>query len=156
MITARPKGCCSSTWSLFDGDRLVASFEHGWWREAAKLIVGDQLFHIDRSKWNGPWRLRAGEEVVLEARKPSAWRGRFEIPVDGDCIEIIPEGWAGKSWLVTNQDGTILGRVGRRSWWKREAFVDLPDGMPISVQAFLLCLGVFMWNRQAAVGAGGA
>ncbi|MAG56619.1 MAG: hypothetical protein CMJ83_10050 [Planctomycetes bacterium] len=150
MLEARPKSFCSSTWQIHRGDQVAAEFSHGWWNESAKLIVGDQLYRIERKGWSGAFRLLSGDQVVLSAKKASAWKARFEIQVGDDVMDIVPENWGGKSWIVTNRDGTIIGRMGRHSWWTRRAWVDFPEGMPVSVQAFLLCLAVFMWNRQSA------
>lgn len=153
MLEARPQGCCSAVYALYEGETQVAEFRHGWWREAAELVVGDQLFHIDREKWNGPFRLLAGDEVVLEAARPSKWKPRMIINVGDEVMDLRPQGYTAKTWLITNQDGTILGKIGRYSWWSRKSYVELPEGTPISAQAFILCLAVFIWNRQAAVGA---
>jgi len=152
MLESRPQGCFSSNYQLFSGKEKVAEFRHGWWREAAELIIGDQLFHIDRKKWGGLFRLLAGDEVVLEARKLNAWKPRMTISLGDDILDLRPQGFSAKTWIVTDKGGQIIGRIGRYSWWSRKSYVDFPDGTPISAQCFMLCVIMFMWNRQMNVG----
>ena len=152
MIKAQAKGCCSSAYDLFSGDEQVASFEHGWWREGATLSVGGESYRIEAaSRWGrGPFRLLLGDEVILEATVPSIWKSHLVVDIGGDVLDLRPKSFTLKTWFLTDSAGTTRGRIERESWWSRRAVVDMPDGTPLSVQAFLLCLVVFMWNRQMA------
>ena len=139
----------STAWVILEGEIEVASFRRRLWSEGATLTVGGQEFTVDRPRWTGPFRLCAGEATVVEARKPSVWKTRFEISVEQGRLCLEPEGWSARVFRAVDGDGVVLGRVGRRSWWRRAAFIDLPAAMPLPIQLFLFCLVVFVWGRQS-------
>ncbi len=149
MLKARPTGIWGHNWTMSSDDVEVASLDFRVWTEGATLSVGDSAFRISRSGWRGPFQLLEDEAVLLEARKVSVWKSRFEIDLEGVSLVLQAQGWTGRSWALSDEGGEILGRIGRESWWRRAAFVDLPAAMPLSVRGFLLCLVIFMWRRQS-------
>jgi len=149
MLRAKPRGFWSTAWTVFSDEVEVASLDYRVWTEGATLSVGDRTFRVSRSGWLGPFRLSEGEEVLLEARKVSVWRNRFEIDLQGAGLVLEPQGWTGRYWTLSDEEGNNLGRIGRESWWRRDTVIDLPAAVPLSVRAFLLCLVILMWRRQS-------
>lgn len=150
MLDARPRTWCSTTWSLFAGSEELGEVSANWSKPHGTVQVGDQLFHVRRHKSKGPWRLKAGEAVVLEALRPKKSTALFEIPVGDDAVLVVPQGWDRRLFIVTNRDGTVLGRIERGSWFRRQVSIHLPEDMPVTVAAFLLHLILCYWSGQAA------
>lgn len=93
---------------------------------------------------------------LARAHRPSQWRRQIEVTVSASLL-----GQAAPYRLTLRADGPFtnnfvvdagskrVGSVRRRSLFRREADVRLPDALPIGVHAFLLALVVLEWRRTS-------
>ena len=92
---------------------------------------GSELAAADRLKRSErSWRVSTGG-AEYELARASMWRSKFELRLAGQA----------------------LGEISRK---RRNTICDLPDDLPVPVQAFLGFIAMALWDREAAASSGGA
>lgn len=154
MLTARPQRIFSSRFELHDDDGTVGDLKMSNLRESAKAVVnGRQLTFYRDGFLRGPYLLEADGKLIAKAMKPSFLRANFEISFGNARCELKKKGLFRSAFEVL-AEGRVVGKVERKSVWKRSAQIDLPPEWPDALSTFILWLGLVMWKREAAAAAG--
>lgn len=154
-LWARRAGWPGLRYLLLDAeDEVVGSVRFHGWREAAEIAIGERRYRVRRMREPGrPWVLECDGWRLAEARKPSAWRDRFEIRLGRMLLELQPVGW-GSPCFELRRDGLLLGEVERLGWSGQGAALRFTEGVPPVLHAFVFVLARLIWNRHAAAAGG--
>ena len=118
------------------------------WRERGSVAVGEIEYRVRRDGFTGPFVVgREGTELA-RAVKTSLFRHEFTIRHEGRTYTLKRV----SSWRREFGVWTDAGRVGTiapESCFTRRAAVNLPDTMPVFLQAFCVWLTTLMWKRAA-------
>src|SRR5262245_63468924 len=84
MMEAVPRGWLGRNFELHHHHRPIALLDVSALREVAEIEIGGELHQLKREgRFSGAFLLQKGDEVLARAVKPSAFRDRFEVEVQG-------------------------------------------------------------------------
>lgn len=150
MLIARPPGLFSLDYEITDvhGEH-VAKLVISMVKEGARLMLDDKVYRIEREGMlSGPWQLKDGHDVLLQAHKVSMIKNRFELSVQGASLELSPISWTMRGFRLVGPDWAELGTITRPSWFSRRVDIELSDLVPRRAQLLLLFLAIVLWNRN--------
>lgn len=149
MLTATPTHWFNWDFTVYDGDRAVATIDLASLREAGELEVDGAGYELRREHWmGGRYSLHKDGWPVAEAEKPSAFYRRFEITYQSRTY-VLRAPSAVRRAFVLEKDDKIVGTIAPEGIFTRRMRIDLPDALPLPVQTFLVWLVVLMWRRAA-------
>jgi hypothetical protein len=134
----------------------VATLSSSRWKEAATATLGAEEWMFAKQKGELTARRAVDPEgtVRLRARQTSAWKGTWELSLDGTTAELRPASrWKGT--YTVELDGRTAGELGSAGGWSRRPTLSADD-LPVHQQLFLLWLHLLIQRRAAAAAAGGA
>lgn len=151
MLTAREKGFFAKTYEILLGDRIVAVLSASSWKEAAEVEVEGKHYRLKREgAISGSFLLLDVEKVVAHARKPKVFKETFEITHFSDHFELRkPSIW--RSRFDLEQNGSAIGSIYSKGFFRREVRIDLPEAMPLILKVFVFWLALVIWNRERNV-----
>lgn len=136
----------------------VAVLRLSSFREAGQLRVDGVAHELRREGLvSGAFTLSRGGAVVARAHKPSAFRKRFEVELEGRTLEVEKAAWWGRRFDV-REHGQVVGGIAPHHPFTRRAEIALPPDVGLPATVFVASLVALMWHRDAggaAVGAGG-
>lgn len=98
---------------------------------------------------SGAFFLARGEEAIVKAEKPSAFRSEFEIQMGDQTIVLMqPSVW--KTAYELRMGDAVIGRIDKAGRLSRKATIELPADWPLPLQLFVFWLVQLMWNRGDA------
>jgi hypothetical protein len=149
MLIARPQGLFSNDYRITDvHGEPIAELAIAMIKEGGRLIQDGKAFRIEReSLMSGPWQLKDGHTVLLEAQKVSMIKNRFEMAVKGASLELAPTNWLMRGFQVVGPDWSNLGTISRPSFFSRQVRIELSDLVPQQAQLFFLFLAIVVWRR---------
>lgn len=120
------------------------------------LTVGGASYDVFREgAFSGRFVLESNGTELASAEKPSAFHRSFTVPFGGKSFRLEAEDAFKRTFLVLEQDRQV-GAIVPEGIFTRRATADLPDDMPLPVQAFLIWLTVILWKRDADAGTAAA
>jgi len=125
------------------------------WRERGAIAIEGVQHKVSRDGLTGPFVLEMAGQEAARAVKPSAFRQRFTITHDGSEYTLERTSWWRREFGVFN-GGRRVGTIAPDSWMARRATANLPETMPIWLQAFFVWLTALMWKRGAEAAASSA
>jgi hypothetical protein len=155
MLDATPRGLFTWGFTVRQGVDAVAEIDPSWFGESAEIRAGGQTYSAYReSLLGGTFVLQSGERLVARARKASAFVRAFDIDLSGRPLELKATSvWSREFGLF--EGGVQVGRIGPAAWFGRRAVIDLPPGISLPAQLFLLWLVLVLWRRADAAAATG-
>ena len=155
MLHATPRGLFTWGFTLYEGGDAIAEIDPSWFGESAEIRAGGQTYSAYReSLLGGTFVLQSGERLVARARKASAFVRAFDIDLSGRPLELKATSvWSREFGLF--EGGVQVGRIGPAAWFGRRAVIDLPPGISLPAQLFLLWLVLVLWRRADAAAATG-
>ncbi|MFT7464595.1 MAG: hypothetical protein ACI9EF_002951 [Pseudohongiellaceae bacterium] len=148
MLIAQPVSLLSRSYLVTDihGER-VAELAISLIKEGARLLMDDKVFRIEREGLvSGPWQLKEGNEVRLEASPVAMIKGRFEMSVKGASLELAPIDGSSKGFTVVGPDWNDLGTISKPSLLSRRLKIELSELVPQQAQLFFLFLSLVLWS----------
>lgn len=120
---------------IWNNAELLASMP-----KAACIQVADREYVISRTGYFKPrYTLHHGKTLLAEANQKSIFSGTFRIAASGRSWSMKPEGIFSRRAALYSDDITQVGSFVPNSYfYTSEINFDLPYGIPIEVQAFLL------------------
>jgi hypothetical protein len=120
------------------------------WRERADFALQGSRYHLHREgRLKGPFLLERDGRVIARAVKPSAFRDRFEVELNGTTYTLRkPSAFSRRFHLFSGEQQ--IGEIAPVSAFSRRSRVDLPADIPLAMQLFIFWLALLMWKRQAA------
>jgi hypothetical protein len=97
----------------------------------------------------GKFHLEANGARVAGAQSAGFWFRHFNVQAGTRSYTLTMASWFGRRFALM-ENGTELGRIGVTNAFSGRARAELPDGMPLEVQAFLIWLVISTWRRAAA------
>jgi hypothetical protein len=148
MLIAREKGFFAKTYEISLDDRNVCILRPSSWKEAAIVEIEGKSYRFKREgAVSGSFLLLEVENVVAHARKPSAFKERFEITHFSDHYELRkPSIW--KSGFNLEKNGSAIGSISPSGFFHREIFIDLPEEKTLIFKVFIFWLALIIWKRQ--------
>lgn len=138
----------SKRYDMLRNGQVVAHIDMGVWREGGTVHVGDEVLTFRRERaMSGDFQLLRGEEVVVSADKPSAFRSRFVIHWRGRDLELARRSGFGRAYELLDGD-RIVGAVRPANMFSRRSVVDVPPDMEPPVVLFWVALVLLMWDRD--------
>lgn len=153
MLELVAQGWSSRRFHVVTDGRVAAEITLGWFREGGALTIDGAPYTLRREgAISGAFILgHQGLEVVW-ARKPSAWRERFEVEYEGRTYELVKASWLRNSFEL-REHGRTVGAVRPRNIFRRRSEMMMPEELPLPVIVFVAALVVLMWNRRNAAAA---
>jgi len=124
----------------------VSRWEPTWWQSGGVFELDGQQYHVRRSALGGRDQLTgpAGEPLASAQR---VGRKRWTVQAGTRTYEFRRASiWRGDQELILGDQA--VGSIRRDSVWRHSAVADLP-GMPRSVQVFVFCVVLAMWDAAA-------
>lgn len=159
MLRAAPTAWYSSNFRLFQNDTEVGLLKLARLKERASFAVKEVEFEMYREGLIGDFVLSFQGNILARADKTSVLTRTFEITVEEQRYVLEAESSMQRAFQLraaeAGEDGetdgnNMLGRIAPEGVFTRRATIDLPDGVPLPVQAFCFWLVLVMWNRAAA------
>lgn len=156
MLELVPRFGSSRRYTVRRDGQDVAELTLALLREAGQLDIGGVAHELRREGFvSGAFTLSHAGTPIATARKPSAFRRRFEVDHRGRRYEVVKAAWWGRRFEVRADDRPI-GSIGPHHPLTRRAAIDLPEDLGLPVQVFIAALVILLWNRDASGAAGGA
>lgn len=151
MLDALPLAWYSSNFKLLRDDREVGVLTPAKLSERATFAVKDVTFECYREGLMGDFVLEFEGAPLARADKPSALTRRFVVIVEDRRYVLEAESALQRTFVFRDEgDEAVLGRIAPKGALTRKATIDLPDDLPLPVQAFCFWLVLVLWNRAAA------
>lgn len=153
MLTLTPTHWFSWNFRVTAGGEDIAVIGRHWFRERAAFSVGGTSFAVRKTTaFRSNFVLERNGWVVAEARKPSAFRRRFELTIGGKQLVLRSASPFRREFRLF--DGAReVGRIRPLSFLGRTATAELPETMPMEIQLFVIFLVLMLWKREADAGA---
>lgn len=156
MLVAAPLAWYSSKFQFLRDDREVGLLKPAALSERATFTVKDVVFEFYREGLMGDFVLEFEGAALTRADKPSVFDRRFVITVEERHYVLEAESaWRRTFRFREKHDEAVLGRIAPEGLLTRCSTVDLPDDLPLPVQAFCFWLVLVLWNRAAAAASSG-
>jgi hypothetical protein len=154
MLDATPRGLFTGGFTVRQGGNTIAEIDPSWFGERAEIRAGGQTYAAYRESLRaGTFVLQSGERALARARKASAFARAFAVDLAGRPLELKATSvWSRAFGLF--EGGVPVGRIGPAGWFGRQAVIDLPPGVPLPAQLFLLWLVLVLWRRADAAAGG--
>jgi hypothetical protein len=118
---------------------------------AASISVDGATYRpVTDSVLRGRFHLEKNGTLVASAQSAGFWRRRFMIQIGAKSCTLRPS-WSGRSFVLLQND-TEAGRIGATGFFSRKCEAELPDDLPLEVQAFLIWLVISTWRRMVVAG----
>jgi hypothetical protein len=154
VIEFAPKGLFKMReYTLSRGDVEIGRIDFGGIRQPASIVIGDatflpvrdgvlrKTFHLDRN----------GARLASAAPAGATFR-RFTVQAGARTYTLAVSSWLGRAFALTD-NGAPVGTIARTGFFTAKCRAELPDDLPLELQAFLIWLVLITWRRQAAANA---
>jgi hypothetical protein len=165
VLHAIPSAWYSSKFEITRCGRELGLLKPSWWSERATFSVKDVEFEMYRESLMGDFVLAFEGAVLARADKPSAFERRFVLTVEERRYVLESESAFRRAFRLRATDGEtgdgdvepgeVVGRIAPEGALTRDTTVDLPEALPLPVQAFCFWLVLVLWNRAAGAAASG-
>jgi hypothetical protein len=154
LIEFAPKSLFATRYYGLKRDGVaIGQIDCGGIRQPASIVIGDATFRPARDGVLQTTYHLDGDGARLASAAPAgaAFR-RFTVETGARTYTLAVSSWAGRRFTLT-ENGTAVGTIARTGFFTTKCKADLPDDLPIGVQAFLIWLVIIIWRRQAATNA---
>lgn len=156
MLRAIPTGWFSTKYDLLENKALIGRIEFAFASEAASIAFEGENFKVYREGWmSGMFLLESDKNgIVASAEKPSAMYRSFNISYDGGYYTLEARCVMSREFVLSD-GGNDIGSIMPDHLFTNRSTIDLPDYLPIPLQAFMFWLTAILWNREANASVGG-
>ncbi len=152
MLTAKPTGLLSKNFIVSKDGVQLCKIEQSGGRERAEFVADGEKYVAKNELLGGDFLLEHRGQIIARADK-RALRRVFDVMINpGSSAERSFElkvggifGTGGRYTLEEN--GRKVGELVKTPF-VRSAQANLPQDVPLPVQAFLLWIGLMMWRRE--------
>lgn len=154
MLEAVPRRFLSSDFVLRSSDRAIAMLDVSTWRERAEFELEGVSHRVYREGFmSGAFVLERAGVIIARAIKPSAFRSRFELDVNGRAITLRKLSAFSRRFGIFAHDRQV-GEIRRAGLFTRRVIIELPSDWSPAIQLFVFWLALVIWNREARAAAG--
>jgi hypothetical protein len=130
---------------------VVATLRASNWKEQATADIGDQewVYVKQQRELVGRWAVDPEGTARLRARSVSAWKGGWDVDLEGARVEARTTSW----WRTSHRylvDGAPVAEGGTAGSWGSRPTLSVVGELPLHHQVFLLWLELVVGRRAAA------
>jgi hypothetical protein len=153
MLEAAPRHFLSNDFVLMSSDRAVALLDVSSWRERAEFELEGVSYRLYREGFmSGAFVLERAGVVIARATKPSVFRARFELDINGRSFMLRKISAFSRRFGIFADDRQV-GEIRPAGLFTRRVVLELPSDWPTAVQLFVFWLALVIWNREARAAA---
>jgi hypothetical protein len=145
MLKAIPHHWFTWNCGIVENQAIVGSLDFSVWGEAGELRIQNESFRAYRESSN--FYLADQQRCVAIATKPNPLFRQFFIKQGEARYELQATSASGRRFIV-QEYGQVVGAIYPAHAFTRQAIVDLPESMPLSVRLFIVWLVLTLWRRQ--------
>lgn len=135
---------------LDEGRQELARVRHRAFQKRGWVRVGDVEYQIAPEPGSLTWSLRAGDaRPEARFRMVGGWK-RWDVTWGGHAMELVRRPSFGGIRTEAIRAGTVVGHVGSVDYLTRRIRVDLPDDVPLTVQAAAVWMLVMLRRRAVS------
>jgi hypothetical protein len=147
MLTATP-----TNWSIWnfaisdEGDNEIAQVTTGWFTGSANIEVDGVSYTASRQGIFGDFVLDLNGEILISAKKPSAFSRSFTVSFGGREYILEAESAVSRRFILFDGDNEI-GSIDPENMMTTDASIHLPEDLPHFAQTFIFFLAMILWKR---------
>jgi hypothetical protein len=96
------------------------------------------------------FHLDSGGSRIADAELGGTFFRRFLVHAGAKTYTLKVASWSGRSFALMENEVEV-GRIARAGFFTARCRAELPDDLPLPVQAFLIWVVLVTWRRQAVV-----
>jgi hypothetical protein len=140
-------------YTLSRGGVEIGRIDFGRIRAPASIVIGDASFNPVRDGvLRKTFHLEGNGAQLASAVPAGASYRRFTVQAGSRTYALAVTSWSGRSFTLTD-NGAAVGTIARNGFFTTKCTAELPDDLPLEVQAFLIWLVLTTWHRQATTNA---
>lgn len=153
-IEFAPKSLFAARYYTLKRDGVeIGRIDCGGIRQPASIVIGDATFRPARDGvLRATYHLDGNGARLASAVPAGAALRRFTVEAGARTCTLAVASWSGRRFTLT-ENGTAVGTIARIGFFTAKCQANLPDDLPLEVQAFLIWLVIITWRRQAATNA---
>jgi hypothetical protein len=129
----------------------IGQIDCGGVRQHASLTVGGASYSpISEGVLRTKFHLDSGGARIADVEPAGTYFRRFIVHAGTKTYTLKVASWFGRNFVLTENDVEV-GRIARTGFFTARCNAELPDDLPLPVQAFLIWLVLITWRRQAVV-----
>ncbi len=148
-------GLARGTVPVLSGDAVVGTLRASNWREAATADIGTNSWVFRRAgarELTGRWAIDPEDATRLRARQVSAWKGTWEMELDGLPVDVATASrWKGSYRFSTG--GELLAETAPVNGWVMRSRLTPQPRLRLEHAVFLLWFQLVLSRRAAAAAA---
>jgi hypothetical protein len=137
----------------------IGQINCGGVRQPATLTVGGASYDpVSEGVLRTKFHLDAGGARIADVELRGTLFRRFVVHSGAKTYALKVASWFARNFVLTENDVEV-GRIARTGFFTARCRAELPDDLPLPLQAFLIWLVLTTWRRQAVTAgivAGGA
>jgi len=127
----------------------IGQIDCGGVRQPATLTVGGATYNpVSEGALRPKFHLDAGGTRIANVELAGTLFRRFVVHAGAKTCTLKVASWFGRSFVLTENDVEV-GRIARSGFFTARCRAELPNDLPLPVQAFLIWLVLITWRRQA-------
>jgi hypothetical protein len=129
----------------------IGQIDCGGARQPATLTISGTTYNpVSEGGQRTKLHLDGGGARIAEAKSAGTLFRRFIVRIGAKTYTLKVASWLGRIFVLTENDVEI-GRIARTGFLTARSRAELPDDLPLPLQAFLIWLVLTTWRRQAMV-----
>jgi hypothetical protein len=149
MLTCTPQSLWTWNFTVSGPNGEEGSITHRWCSEQGTLTWKGESFEIVKhGTFSGSWSLERDYNVLVSARKVSAFARSFVLTTDSSQLDLRAVSMFGRTFEL-RQAGLKVGLIYPKHLFSRACFVDCSKGVSELESLFALWLVVLMWRRSS-------
>lgn len=105
------------------------------------------------SAWKNQYQIHESNNLIASVQLPKKIRKAFEIEFDGQVFELSPGGSKNRSWTLKNDQGAGVCEILPRGGLKRGAKCEVVNQIPLRLMVLVYYLVEKRWKEEAAASA---
>ena len=127
----------------------IGQIDCGGVRQPATLTVGGASYNpVSEGVLRTKFHLDADGARIADVELAGTFSRRFIVHAGVKTCTLKVASWFGRSFVLTENEVEV-GRIARTGFFTARCRAELPDDLPLPVQAFLIWLVLITWRRQA-------
>jgi hypothetical protein len=138
---------------LSRGGAEIGRIDFGGIRQPTAIVIGGATFHPARDGvLKSTFHLDGNGARLASAAPAGATFRRFTVQAGARTFALAVGSWSGRRFTLS-ENGAVIGTIARSGFFTAKCQADLPDDLPLEIQAFLIWLVLSTWRRQATTNA---
>lgn len=148
MLRAIPKGWWTLKYELLDNEEIVALVEFRCATEGANITIGNEVYEARGEGWfNREFFLETTHGKFIASADSPAFSGRFEVNFDNRLYSLQKDQGLLNTTYVLLDGADVIGSITPDGIFSTASTIDIPDRVPLPIQAFMFWLVALLWKR---------